>query len=188
MKKDKWLLAKCIAVPLLVGVVAAFITAGGMQNFDTMKQPPLSPPGFLFPIVWSILYTLMGIASYLVITSEADSEKVTKALKTYIYQLIVNFLWPTFFFNFEWYFFSFLWILLLWILIFIMFRQFSQISKRAGYLIVPYLLWVTFAAYLNLGNSSAKFVSEAALLFRYFVARYSLMAERHIQIMEYIAL
>ena len=151
MKSKKGFLVKCIAIPLLVGVAAAFITGGGMQSFETMNKPPLSPPGFLFPIVWTILYTLMGIASYLVITSGADSEKIEKALKTYSYQLAVNFLWPTFFFNFEWYFFSFLWILLLWVLILIMFRQFSEISKTAGYLIVPYLLWVTFAAYLNFG-------------------------------------
>ena len=151
MKSKKGLLVKCIAIPLLVGVIAAFITGGGMQNFEMLNKPPLSPPGWLFPVVWTILYTCMGIASYLVITSGADSEKITNALKTYLYQLAVNFLWPTFFFNFEWYLFSFLWILLLWILILKMFRQFSEISKWAGYLIVPYLLWVTFAAYLNFG-------------------------------------
>ena len=151
MKKEKGLLVKCIAVPLLVGAVAAFITGGGMEMFQTLNKPPLSPPGWLFPIVWTILYTLMGIASYFVITSKAPSEQITSALKVYGYQLVVNFLWPTFFFNLEWYFFAFIWILLLWILIIIMLKQFSEISKIAGYLIVPYLLWVTFAAYLNLG-------------------------------------
>lgn len=151
MKADKGLLIKCIVLPLLVGGVAAFITGGGMELFQRINKPPLSPPGWLFPIVWTILYTLMGIASYLVITSDAPTEEITSAIKTYIYQLIVNFLWPTFFFNFEWYFFSLIWIIVLWILILIMFRQFYKINKKAGYLIIPYLLWVTFAAYLNLG-------------------------------------
>lgn len=151
MKVDKGLLAKCIAVPLFVGGVAALITGGGMEMFNMLNKPPLSPPGWLFPVVWTILYTLMGIASYLVITSEAEQEKITRAIRIYIYQLAVNFLWPTFFFNFGWYFFSFIWILLLWVLILIMLRQFYEISKLAGYLILPYFLWVTFAAYLNLG-------------------------------------
>lgn len=151
MKADKGLLIKCIALPLLVGGVSAFITGGGMELFQRINKPPLSPPGWLFPIVWAILYTLMGIASYLVITSDVPPQEISSAIKTYIYQLIVNFLWPTFFFNFEWYFFSFIWIIVLWILILIMFRQFYKINKKAGYLIIPYLLWVTFAAYLNLG-------------------------------------
>ena len=120
MKKQKGLLVKCIALPLVVGAVAAFITGGGMEAFKMLNKPPLSPPGWLFPVVWTILYTLMGIASYLVLTSGAESKKIINALKIYGYQLIVNFLWPTFFFNLEWYLFSFLWILLLWILIIIM--------------------------------------------------------------------
>ena len=114
-----------------------------------VNKPPLSPPAFLFPIVWTILYILMGISAYLIIKSDANLEEKTKALKIYIYQLIVNFLWPIFFFNLKWYFFSFLWILLLWVLIIVMIREFSRISKTAGYLLVPYLLWVTFATYLT---------------------------------------
>ena len=68
MKTDKWLLLKCIVVPLLVGGVAAFITGGGMQNFETLNKPPLSPPGWLFPIVWTILYVLMGVSSAMRVT------------------------------------------------------------------------------------------------------------------------
>ncbi len=151
MKIEKGLLIKCIAIPLLVGAAAAFLSGGGMEAFGTVNKPPLSPPGWLFPIVWTILYTLMGIASYLIITSEGTKEEINRALKIYAYQLVVNFLWPTFFFNFRWYFFSFLWLILLWILIVIMIREFSKISKTASYLLIPYLLWVTFAGYLNLG-------------------------------------
>jgi len=91
----------------------------------------------------------MGVASYLVITSQALKEEQGKAISVYIYQLVVNFLWSTFFFQFGWYLFSFLWLVLLWVLILITLVRFYRISKPAGYLLIPYLLWVTFAGYLN---------------------------------------
>ena len=147
----KGLLLKCIAVPLLVGVVSAFLTSGGMEMFETIVKPPLSPPNWLFPVVWTILYILMGISSYLILTSGAEQEKIEKAISIYGYQLVVNFLWPTFFFNLQWYLFSFFWLLLLWLLVFQMIRKFSEIDKRAALLNLPYLIWLTFAGYLNLG-------------------------------------
>lgn len=147
----KGLLLKCIAVPLLVGVVSAFLTRGGMEMFETIVKPPLSPPNWLFPVVWTILYILMGISSYLILTSGAEQEKIEKAISIYGYQLVVNFLWPTFFFNLQWYLFSFFWLLLLWLLVFQMIRKFSEIDKRAALLNLPYLIWLTFAGYLNLG-------------------------------------
>ena len=149
MKTEKGTLIKAIAIPLLVGVVAGLLSRNGMDVFEMVNKPLLSPPAFLFPIVWTILYILMGISAYLILKSDANLEGKTKALKIYIYQLGVNFLWPIFFFNFKWYFFSFLWILLLWVLIIVMIREFSRISKTAGYLLIPYLLWVTFATYLT---------------------------------------
>lgn len=151
MKKNKLLLVICIAIPLLVGGVASLITGGGMSAFTMLDQPPLSPPAILFPIVWTILYILMGISSYLILTSKADEETKKDALFIYGAQLLVNFLWPTFFFNFGWYLFSFFWLILLWILVFTMIRRFYAISKTAAYLNIPYLVWLTFAAYLNLG-------------------------------------
>ena len=147
----KGLLLKCIAVPLLVGVVSAFLTRGGMEMFETIVKPPLSPPNWLFPVVWTILYILMGISSYLILTSGAEQEKIEKAISIYGYQLVVNFLWTTFFFNLQWYLFSFFWLLLLWLLVFQMIRKFSEIDKRAALLNLPYLIWLTFAGYLNLG-------------------------------------
>ena len=147
----KGLLLKCIAVPLLVGVVSAFLTRGGMEMFETIVKPPLSPPNWLFPVVWTILYILMGISSYLILTSGAEQEKIEKAISIYGYQLVVNFLWPTFFFNLQWYLFSFFWLLLLWLLVFQMIRKFAEIDKRAALLNLPYLIWLTFAGYLNLG-------------------------------------
>ena len=151
MSDNKKLLIRSIALPLLVGTVAGLLTRTAMQDFDVLIKPPLSPPGWLFPVVWTILYTLMGISAFLIKTSDADAEVKSDALMIYNYQLIVNFLWSIFFFHFEWRLFSFVWILLLWVLIILMIRQFDKISKIAAYLNIPYLLWVTFAAYLNFG-------------------------------------
>ena len=135
-----------------VGALSGWLTREGTKLYRmSIEQPPLSPPGIVFPIVWTILYTLMGISAYLIKTSDADAEAKSDALMIYNYQLIVNFLWSIFFFNFEWRLFSFFWILLLWVLIILMIRQFDKILKTAAYINLPYLLWVTFAAYLNFG-------------------------------------
>lgn len=149
MKIDKKLLAKSIALPLIVGIVASLFTQNAMREFETLNQPPLSPPDWLFPIVWTILYILMGISAYLIKVSDASEMEKSDALTLYYYQLIVNFLWPVFFFNFSWYLFSFVWLVLLWILVALMIWRFDKISKTAAYLNIPYLLWLTFAAYLN---------------------------------------
>ena len=157
-----------ILIPLAVGGLAGLLSMGGMESFSTMNQPPLSPPAWVFPVAWTILYTFMGISSYLIYVSESDTLKhgnlntpvnkntkenngKSKALTTYGYQLLVNFLWPVFFFNFQWYFFAFLWLALLWILVAKMILEFGEISKAAALLNIPYLLWLSFAGYLNLG-------------------------------------
>ena len=151
MKKINWkTLIFCIVIPLLVGAISGFISMNGMKEFASINKPPLSPPGFLFPIVWTILYILMGISSYLVLTSDASQNDKRNALIIYGIQLFFNFFWSIFFFNFELYFFSFFWLLALWILIILNIIRFNKISKAASYLLIPYLLWVTFAAYLNL--------------------------------------
>lgn len=151
MKIDKWKLFKCIAIPQVVGGIAGFLTSGSMKTFELLEKPPLAPPGWLFPVVWIILYLLMGISAYLICTSGADEEKISGAMSIYYIQLAVNFLWPIFFFLFQWYLFSFFWLLLLWVWILVMIKAFYAIDKRAAYLNIPYLLWVIFAAYLNLG-------------------------------------
>lgn len=149
MKINKPLLILCIAIPLLVGVVSALLSGGGMEVFASVNKPPLAPPAWLFPVAWTILYTLMGISSYLVLTSEASTEAIQEAMNIYSLQLLVNFLWPTFFFNFKWYLFAFFWLVLLWLLVLLMFWKFKDISKLAALLNIPYLLWLTFAGYLN---------------------------------------
>lgn len=151
MEVKKGLLLKCIAIPLIVGGAAALLSGGGMKVFEELNKPPLSPPAWLFPVVWTVLYILMGISSYLIIVSEAEEKDIRKALTLYGYQLAVNFLWPTFFFNFRWYLFSLAWLVLLWVLVFLMIKAFYEIDKRAAWLNVPYLVWLTFAGYLNAG-------------------------------------
>ncbi len=151
MKPNVKKLLICIAIPLLVGGIAGLLTRPGTQAYATMVKPPLSPPAILFPIVWTILYILMGISSYLIWTKADDSPTTTRAKNLYFYQLVANFLWSFFFFSFQWYFFSFIWILLLWGLVVAMIKAFSRISKVVAYINIPYLIWLIFAAYLNLG-------------------------------------
>lgn len=149
--KIKWkTLILCIAIPLVVGSVAGFLAKDSMSVFEALNKPPLSPPGWLFPVAWTILYTLMGIASYLVLTSGATQKDVTKALKLYGLQLLFNFLWTFWFFNLGLYWFSFIWLVVLWFLILATTITFFRISKPAAYLLIPYLAWVAFAGYLNL--------------------------------------
>ena len=151
MKTNKKLLFLCIALPLLVGITAGLLTRDSMNTFSMLNKPPLSPPAILFPIVWTILYTLMGIASYLVLASGKNQGDITTALIVYLLQLAINFFWSIFFFNLEWYLFAFFWLILLWILIRKTIQLFYPLSKTAAYLMIPYFLWVTFAGYLNLG-------------------------------------
>lgn len=147
MKNIQWKkLLLCIAIPLAVGGLAALLTGSSMERFASLKQPPLSPPGWLFPVVWTVLYVLMGIASYLVLVSGKPNRA---ALRLYGIQLAVNFLWPLLFFRWELYWFAFAWLVLLWVLIIATAVCFHAIHKVAGWLFVPYILWVTFAGYLN---------------------------------------
>ncbi len=138
-----------IIIPPAAGGLSALLTSGQMQAFEEISKPAFSPPAFLFPVAWSILYVLMGISS--VIVCESRSPIKRKALAVYGIQLAVNFFWSIFFFGFGLYFFSFLWLILLWILALYMIILFSKIKPAAAYLNYPYLLWLTFAGYLNFG-------------------------------------
>ena len=151
LKKNVKRLIFCLALPLIVGGLSALLTGSGMEQFASLEKPPLSPPGWLFPVAWTILYLLMGLASYLVLESGSEPQAVKTALTLYGIQLAVNFFWSIFFFNLQLYMFSFFWLVLLWLLIAATLIAFYRISKPAGLLLIPYLLWVTFAGYLNLG-------------------------------------
>lgn len=141
----------CLAIPLLVGLTAGLATMNSMDTFKMLNKPPLSPPAWLFPVAWTILYALMGIASYLVLSSGGSGSDISSALLFYALQLAFNFAWSFLFFSFELYSFAFAWLIALWVLILITAIKFSKLSDVAAYLMLPYLAWVTFAAYLNLG-------------------------------------
>jgi len=137
-----------ILIALGVGGLSAFLTRNNMNIYERINRPPLAPPGILFPIVWTILYILMGISSA-IIYKNRDNPKAKEALLTYALQLFFNFMWSIFFFNLQNFLFSFLWLIVLWYLIFKMIQQFKEINPTAAYLQIPYLLWVTFAGFLN---------------------------------------
>ena len=139
----------CLALPLAVGGLAALLS-GGMDLYKELDRPPLSPPGWVFPVVWTILYALMGISAYLV-SQEETSGLRSRGLNLMVAQLVANFFWPLFFFNVGAYGFSLLWLGILWILVLWMILTFRQIKPLAAWLQIPYLLWLTFAFYLNAG-------------------------------------
>ena len=150
MKPNLKKLLICLAIPLAVGGLSSLL-AGGMTGYPQLEQPPLAPPGWLFPIVWTALFLLMGYASYRIWNSGQDPRQVRSALLLYAAQLFLNFLWSPIFFGLGWYLVAFFLLIGLWVLILLTIRAFSQIDERAGDLLLPYLLWVTFAGYLNLG-------------------------------------
>ena len=140
-----------VAIALAVGGLSAAVTSGSMDVYSKINQPALSPPSILFPIVWTILFTLMGISAALVWhfrLSKPDDAR--NAFIVYGINLAVNFVWSLIFFNMQAYLFAFVWILLLLAVIIAMIILFKRVSPLAAYLQIPYLLWVAFATYLNL--------------------------------------
>ena len=138
-----------VVISLGVGTLAGFLSRGSSAVYESLTQPPLSPPAIVFPIVWSILYVLMGISAYLV--WETKDPARMRALAVYGVQLAVNFVWPLLFFNAQMFTLSFAWLLLLWGLVLRMIFAFRKVEPLAAKLQVPYLIWLTFAAYLNFG-------------------------------------
>jgi tryptophan-rich sensory protein len=148
MNANKRKLIIFILIPLAIGLVSGILTRNSMSMYNTLNQPALSPPGWVFPVVWTILYILMGVSSYLIATS--PSQKKQEALLLYAIQLFLNFIWSPIFFGLGNYFLAFLVLLLLWYVIVKMIRAFFRIDPTAALLQIPYLLWITFAGYLNL--------------------------------------
>ncbi|MBE6958549.1 MAG: tryptophan-rich sensory protein [Ruminococcaceae bacterium] len=152
MKLKKWLPYIISAgIALGVGVLSGLLSMNGMEVYaqNTVK-PALTPPGWVFAAVWTVLYILMGISAAR-IWLLPDSPGRSKGLNLYVAQLIMNFFWSLIFFNLRAYGFAVLWLLGLWILVFLMIRDFYKLDKTAAYLQIPYLIWLTFAAYLNIG-------------------------------------
>lgn len=135
----------------LVGVLSGIIAGNSFSFYKGIVRPPFSPPGWIFPIVWIILYALMGISAYFIYTSKATVRQKNFALAVYAIQLVVNFLWSIVFFRLEMLGLSVIIILLLLLLIVVMICVFYRIRPVAAYLNIPYLLWTAFASYLNIG-------------------------------------
>lgn len=138
-----------LAIPLGVGILSYFVTKGSMDIYDRVNTPPLAPPSWLFPVVWAVLYTLMGISSYMVWNENSSYTK--EALTIYGIQLAFNFMWSIFFFILEAFMLSLVWLCGLLILIVLMIMAFKRIKPAAAYLQIPYAVWVAFAVYLNAG-------------------------------------
>lgn len=137
-----------LLIPLAVGLLSGLISRSGIMSYAVLNKPPLSPPAQVFPIVWTILYLLMGVSAYMIYIS--GSPHTENALKYYALQLIFNFFWPILFFTFDLYFLAFIWLLILIVLIIKMIEAFYEINPLAAFLQIPYLIWCIFAAYLNL--------------------------------------
>lgn len=144
--KNLFTYVKSIVLPLLIGVIVSFMTSNSM-NSSMLIQPSFAPPAILFPIVWTIIYTLMGVSYGILKTNSLTNDKINTI---YYSQLFVNALWSFFFFVFKWRLFSFFWILLLIILVILMIIEFYKKNKLSGLLQIPYLLWIIFASFLNL--------------------------------------
>lgn len=153
MKKSRiYTMFLLMLLPLMIGMLSAALTSKGMAEYGTMVKPPLSPPAWVFSVAWTILYLMMGLASYYILIAEAESSMKTNTLILYMVQLGMNFFWSILFFGLKVYFIAFLWLLGIWgIVIFLTWKSF-KISKKAVYLLIPYICWLTFAAYLNLGS------------------------------------
>lgn len=151
MKLDKSKLkvyGKFLLITGAVGGLSALLTNMAMDRYDAARKPPLTPPDIVFPIVWSILFTLMAISAARVWLTD-NSRMRNRSMIIYALQLAFNFVWSLLFFNLEAYGFAFLWLIALWVLILIMILQFYKSDRLAGLLQIPYLLWVSFAGYLN---------------------------------------
>lgn len=151
LKKINWFqLLVIVLTTELIGMLANLFSGNAGQIYTTFIKPPLSPPGWLFGVIWPLLYLLMGIAAYIIYQTPQTPDR-KRATTLYWLQLFINFLWPIIFFRFEWYWISVIVILLLDVLVIMTMIWFYKIKKTAGYMLIPYLLWILFATYLNIG-------------------------------------
>ena len=140
-----------IGIAIAVGTLSGLLSMGGMEAYaESVTKPALTPPAWLFPVVWTILYTLMGISAARVWLMP-DSPERSRGLNLYVAQLVVNFFWSLIFFNAQAFGLAVLWLILLWVLVLLMILQFYKVDRFAALLQIPYLIWLTFALYLNIG-------------------------------------
>lgn len=148
MKKAKWkTYAFWIGLSEAVGGLSGLLSRAGIENYNAnVIQPPLSPPEWVFPVVWGILYALMGVSAARIAMTDRRS-----GLNLFVAQLTVNFFWSLLFFNAAVYGFAAAWLALLWVLVLLMILAFRKADRLAAWLQLPYLLWLAFALYLNVG-------------------------------------
>lgn len=135
-----------ILIPNAIGFLGSLL--GNSNNYENVIKPDFVPPSYIFPIVWVILFTLMGISSYIIFNSKTKEK--TGALIIYVIQLILNSLWSLFFFRLQWHLFALIWLLIILMFVIIMTYKFYKINKAAGLIQIPYILWLIFAAIINL--------------------------------------
>ena len=152
MKSERKMLLPCLALPLAVSALSALLTGGAGNGYASCELPPLAPPGWVFPVVRMLLCLLMGLSSYLALRGRAPQQEKRSAAWLYLAQLAVSLIWPILFFRLGWRLFAFFWLMLLWLLALLTQNAFSRLSRTAGYLLLPQLLWVAFSGYLNLRN------------------------------------
>lgn len=140
-----------LALPVVTGLISAALTSKTMEKYAFMSKPPLSPPAPVFPIAWTILYIMMGISLYLVLVTRSNNGLKGMAVLLFILQLAMNFSWSIIFFNLEMYLFAFIWLIGMMIVVIVCAFKFADINKAAAYLLIPYILWLIFASYLNMG-------------------------------------
>ena len=150
MKSERKMLLPCLALPLAVSALSALLTGGAGNGYASCEMPPLAPPGWVFPVVRTLLCLLMGLSSYLALRVRAPQQEKRSAAWLYLAQLAVSLIWPILFFRLGWRLFAFFWLMLLWLLALLTQNAFSRLSRTAGYLLLPQLLWVAFSGYLNL--------------------------------------
>ncbi|MDO4380953.1 MAG: TspO/MBR family protein [Clostridia bacterium] len=141
-----------VLATLAVGGLSALLTAGNREVYQNSAKPFLSPPAWVFPVVWTVLYVLMAV-SFAIVFNKRKREPMMRrnAVNIYALNLFFNFFWSIIFFDFGAYLLAFIWLLILWFVIFVMIINYYRTAKAAGLLLVPYLVWVTFAGYLNFG-------------------------------------
>ncbi|WP_296626898.1 TspO/MBR family protein [uncultured Negativibacillus sp.] len=158
MSKKQSLLALALNLVLVAAVsgLSVLLSGDGMGRYPDLVRPPFSPPGIVFPVVWTILFILMAVSAWMILRSLTEVFSIKGALYSsslllYFVQLIVNLLWPVLFFRLSLYLPALLWLVLLIVLVVQMIRSFYRVNKTAALLQIPYLLWLVFAGYLNLG-------------------------------------
>lgn len=154
-KKKFFTIAIFIIIPVAAGMISAAITGDAMSKFGEFNQPPLAPPAWLFPVAWTILYILMGVASYFIFAykpeKKADKNRRTAALVLYFLQLAFNFAWSPIFFVAENFSLALYWLLIMWFMLMVVMFLVRERSLPAMWCLLPYALWCLFAMYLNIG-------------------------------------